>query len=502
MTRRGAGVLLHPTSLPSAYGIGDLGPAAFRFTDFLAECRQRYWQLLPLTPTSTAMGNSPYSSDSAFAGNPLLISPERLVDDGWLTPADLRHSHPHTPFDPHRVDYESAAALKTALLQLAYERAKTSLHTHADFLRFVREQAFWLDDYALFRALKAHHLGEPWTQWPQELRDRDAHALHTARDRFHNRIVLEQFQQFLFHTQWHALKRHCGDRRLRLIGDVPIYVQHDSADVWAHPDYFKLDEQKQPTVVAGVPPDYFSATGQLWGNPVYDWRRLAQTRYEWWVQRVTHNLALYDLVRIDHFRGFAAYWEIPAGAATAQAGRWVDGPGADFFETLRQRVPELPVIAEDLGVITPDVTALMHRFNLPGMKILLFAFGDDLPTNPYAPHNHIPHCVVYTGTHDNNTIRGWLRKEISPEELRRLYAYLGREPDEHHLHWELIRLAMMSVAETVIIPLQDLLGLGEEARMNHPSTTHGNWEWRVMPQQMTRRIAARLAEITTLYGRT
>jgi 4-alpha-glucanotransferase len=499
MTRRGAGVLLHPTSLPSPYGIGDLGHGSTRFVDFLAECRQHYWQLLPLTPTSTALGNSPYSSDSAFAGNPLLISPELLVHDGWLRPADLRH--PALTFDPHRVEYEAVTTFKTGLLQLAYERAKASLEHHEGLLGFAREQSSWLDDYALFRALKEHYRGAPWTAWPQELRDREPQALEAARERFHDQIVLQQFQQFLFHAQWRALKRYCRDRQIRLIGDLPIYVQHDSADVWAHPDYFKLDGGKQPAVVAGVPPDYFSATGQLWGNPVYDWHRLAQTRYHWWVQRVQHNLALYDLIRLDHFRGFAAYWEIPAGAATAQAGRWVEAPGAALIDEIRRHCPECPLIAEDLGLITPDVTALMERFNLPGMKLLLFAFGEDLPTHPYAPHNYAPHCVAYTGTHDNNTIRGWIRKEISPEELRRLYTYLGREPDEHLLHWELIRLVMMSVADTAIIPLQDLLGLGEEARMNRPSSGSGNWEWRVMPQQMTRRIVTRLAEMTTIYGR-
>jgi 4-alpha-glucanotransferase len=499
MTRRGAGVLLHPTSLPSPFGIGDLGHGAYRFVDCLAEGLQQYWQLLPLTPTSPALGNSPYSSDSAYAGNPLLISPELLVHDGWLRQADLRH--PSQTFDPHRVEYETVTTFKTALLQLAYERAKSSLEHHENFQRFVTEQASWLDDYALFRALKEHYRGKPWIQWPQALRDRNPQAMETARERFYDRIVLEQFQQFVIHAQWQALKRHCHDRQIRLIGDLPIYVQHDSVDVWAHPDYFKLDDRKQPAVVAGVPPDYFSATGQLWGNPVYDWPHLARTRYDWWVQRVQHNLALYDLVRLDHFRGFAAYWEIPAGAATAQTGRWVEGPGAELFETIRLHCPGFPLIAEDLGVITPDVTALMERFNLPGMKLLLFAFGEDLPTHPYAPHNYVPHCVAYTGTHDNNTIRGWIRKEISPDDLRRLYTYLGREPDEHLLHWELIRLVMMSVADTVIIPLQDLLGLGEEARMNRPAIGHGNWEWRVMPQQLSRRLIARLAEMTTIYGR-
>jgi 4-alpha-glucanotransferase len=499
MTRRGSGILLHPTSLPSPYGVGDLGPGAFRFVDFLAESRQQYWQLLPLTPTSTALGNSPYSCDSAFAGNPLVISPEVMVQHGWLKSADLRH--PHISFDSHRVDYGQATAFKSGLFQLAFERAKESLDRHEEFLQFVRDGGDWLADYALFRALKELHRGEPWPHWPPPLRDRDPQALETAQEQYRDRIRLEQFQQYLFHAQWHELKRHCRERQIRLIGDLPIYLQHDSADVWVNPHQFKLDEKKQPTVVAGVPPDYFSDTGQLWGNPVYDWPRLAQTGYDWWVKRVAHNLALYDLIRLDHFRGFASYWEIPAGAATAQSGRWVDGPGANLFDTLKHHFPALPLIAEDLGIITPDVTALMNRFHLPGMKLLLFAFGADLPTHPYAPHNYTPHCVAYTGTHDNNTIRGWIRQEISPEELRRLYSYLGREADEHTLHWELVRLLMMSVAETVILPLQDLLGLGEECRMNRPSTGQGNWEWRVLPQQMTRRIVARLADMTTIYGR-
>ncbi|HTP41810.1 MAG TPA: 4-alpha-glucanotransferase [Nitrospiria bacterium] len=499
MTRRGSGILLHPTSLPSPYGVGDLGPAAIRFVDFLAECRQHYWQLLPLTPTSTALGNSPYSSESAFAGNPLVISPEVMVQHGWLKSADLRH--PTVSFDPHRVDYGQAAEFKNSLFQLAFERAKASLDRHEEFLQFARDEAGWLGDYALFRVLKELHRGDPWPNWPPPLRDRNPQALEAAREQYGDRIRLEQFQQFLFHAQWHELQRHCRERQIRLIGDLPIYLQHDSADVWVNPHHFKLNELKQPTAVAGVPPDYFSATGQLWGNPVYDWPRLAETGYDWWIKRVAHNLSLYDLIRLDHFRGFAAFWEVPAGAATAEHGRWIEAPGAELFEALKQRFPHLPLIAEDLGVITPDVKALMNRFNLPGMKLLLFAFGADLPTHPFAPHNFTPHCVAYTGTHDNNTIRGWIRKEISPEELHRLYSYLGREPDEHTLHWELVRLLMMSVAETVIIPMQDLLGLGEEARMNRPSTANGNWEWRVLPQQMTRRIVARLADMTTIYGR-
>ncbi len=497
MKRRGSGILLHPTSLPSPFGVGDLGPWAYRFADFLAESRQSYWQLLPTNPTSPALGNSPYSSDSAFAGSPLLISPELLVNEGLLTDADLLAPD----FPPHIVDYDGAVAFKSHLLRTAYDRVKGSLVANAEFLRFVQDQQEWLEPYALFKALKRHRHGEPWHRWPEELRDRDPQALHKQTEQLSDDVMFEQFQQFLFIKQWHALKRYCNERRIQIIGDLPIYVQHDSADSWAHPRNFKLDGQKQPTAVAGVPPDYFSATGQLWGNPVYDWPAMRQTRYHWWVRRMARNLALYDWIRLDHFRGFVAYWEVPAAHATALNGRWVEAPAEDFFKTLSSHFPGLPLIAEDLGVITPDVREVMRRFDFPGMKILLFAFGPDLPAHPYAPHNYTNHCVAYTGTHDNNTIRGWIRQEISPEELTRLHNYLGREVGEHAIHWELIRLAMISVADTVILPMQDLLGLDEEARMNRPSTTHGNWTWRLLPQQITRTVMTKLAGMTELYGR-
>lgn len=498
MTRRGSGILLHLTSLPSHYGIGDLGPWAYQFADFLAESKQSYWQILPLNPTSTALGNSPYSSNSAFAGNPLLISPDLLHEEGMLSKHEL---HDLPAFAHQRVDYDTVTECKKKLLRTAYDRLKSSLETDPEFVRFVRDHREWLDDHALFTALKAHFQGAPWHQWPKESRDRDPDTLHTWREQLSDQIRQEQFQQYLFMKQWNRLKRYCNDRGIQIIGDVPIYVQHDSADVWSRPTLFRLDDEKRPTVVAGVPPDYFSATGQLWGNPVYDWDALNATGYDWWVRRIAGNLELYNLIRLDHFRGFVAYWEVPAGHSTARQGRWVAAPVDDFLQTLVNRFPGLPIIAEDLGVITPDVREVMRRFQLPGMKILLFAFGEDLPVHPYAPHNYDTHCVVYTGTHDNNTIRGWIRKEISPEELTRLFGYLGREVGEHALHWELIRLAMMSVADTAIIPMQDLLGLGEEARMNRPSTTQGNWEWRFLPRQLTRTVMTKLSTMTHLYGR-
>ncbi|MEW6325236.1 MAG: 4-alpha-glucanotransferase [Nitrospirota bacterium] len=498
MKQRGSGVLLHLTSLPSRCGIGDLGPGAYRFADFLEQARQSHWQLLPLNPTSTAQGNSPYSCDSAFAGNPLLISLDPLLDEGLLVKADLQE----TPaFPAHRVDYPAVETFKGRLLRLAYERAGPSLDRSPEFRRFAQKQAHWLDDYALFKALKEQRAGAAWTEWPEEHRDRDGAALQKARDQFADRIRREQFLQFLFSKQWQALKRYCNDRRVQIIGDVPIYVQHDSADVWAHREGFKLDPRGRPAALAGVPPDYFSATGQLWGNPVYRWDALKATHYRWWIQRVAHNLAWFDLIRLDHFRGFAAFWEVPAGEQTAVNGRWVEGPGEDFFKTLFRRFHSLPVIAEDLGVITPDVRELMRKYDLPGMKLLIFAFGDDLPTHPYAPHNFTRNCVVYTGTHDNNTIRGWWQKEMQPEELRRLCAYLGRDVTEASIHWEMIRLAFMSVADLAVIPMQDLLGLGEEARMNRPSIANGNWEWRLAPRQLTPALTAKLLQITQLYGR-
>ena len=497
MKQRGSGVLLHITSLPSRWGIGDLGPEAYRFADFLEQTHQNHWQLLPVTPTSDATGNSPYSSDSAFAGNPLLVSLDLLRDDGLLQNAEL--SAPECA--PDRVDYPAVEAFKERTLRLAYDRAGSSLDRLPEFGRFLQTQAHWLDDYVLFKALKDHFKGAPWTEWPDDCRDRNEPALHKARDQFAERVRREQFIQFLFARQWQALRRHCHDRRIQIIGDAPIYVQHDSADVWAHRDLFKLDPHGRPEAVAGVPPDYFSATGQLWGNPVYRWETLKRRHYRWWIDRIAHNLATFDMIRLDHFRGFAAFWEVAAGQETAVNGRWVEGPGADLFKTLFRRFHSLPLIAEDLGIITPDVRELMQRYELPGMKLLIFAFGEDVAHHPYAPHNFTRHCVVYTGTHDNNTMRGWWRKEMQPEELRRLSAYIGRDLTEHSIHWEMIRLAFLSVADLAIIPMQDLLGLGEEARMNRPSTKRGNWEWRLAPRQLTPALTAKLLHLIQLSGR-
>jgi 4-alpha-glucanotransferase len=368
-------------------------------------------------------------------------------------------------------------------------------------MRFCQEEASWLDDFALFIALKSRYGGKAWSDWPPDVRDRRTEALHSAKRDLQERIESERFLQYLFFRQWMALKGFCNKRGISIIGDMPIYVVHDSVDVWVHPSLFHLDLRKKPSAVAGVPPDYFSKTGQLWGNPVYRWDVLKETRYEWWVDRVRHNVKLFDLVRVDHFRGFMAYWEIPATEKTAIRGRWVRAPGKDFFQSLSVRFPSLPIIAEDLGTITEEVWQVMDYFGFPGMKVLLFAFGEDLPTNPYAPHNHVKNCVVYTGTHDNNTTIGWYQKETSQEDRSRMSRYLGREVTAENVHCEMIRLAMMSVADTAVIPMQDLLGLGEEARMNQPAKETGNWGWRLLPQRLTVAVKNRLLEMTEIYGR-
>jgi 4-alpha-glucanotransferase len=498
MSKRGSGILLHITSLPSAYGIGDFGPGAYQFADALAEGRQRFWQVLPLNPTSTALGNSPYSSYAAFAGNPLLISPDLLVAEGLLRESDVAD---HPPFSDAHVDYNAVSEYKGRILRLAYQNARRTLAVDAHFAQFCGRAAHWLEDYTLFVALKEHFQGEVWSDWPPEVRDRRDLALGEWRERLRDRILMEKFFQHLFFKQWFTLKAYCNGKKIRIIGDMPIYVSYDSSDVWANSQFFKLDEARRAAFVAGVPPDYFSPTGQLWGNPVYDWDRLQQTEYLWWVERVGHNLNLFDLVRFDHFRGFVAYWEVPAGEASAVNGRWIDVPGKDFFDTLFRKFPSLPIIAEDLGLITPDVRELINQLGFPPMKVLLFAFGDDLPTNPYAPHNYTQVCVAYTGTHDNNTIRGWFRKEAGPADRQRLFAYLGREVGEESVHWELIRLVMMSVADMVIIPMQDILGLDEASRMNLPATAKGNWGWRLQAEQLTPPLIERLAHMTYIYGR-
>jgi len=495
---RASGILLHITSLPSPFGIGDLGPWAYRCADFLAAARQTYWQILPLAPTDPARGNSPYDSHSAFAGNPLLISPELLLADDLLKPEDLEE---HPPFPDERVDYKTIAAYKSRLLEKAFRRYQNRNSADTGFEKFCDRHAAWLEDYSLLVALKKHFEGAPWPDWPEPLRDRVKSALTQWKKRCREEMKKEQLFQYLFFKQWTALKEYANGRKILFIGDMPIYVSGDSADVWANPRLFKLDKDKRPTAVAGVPPDYFSATGQLWGNPVYRWDALKETNYAWWFKRLRHNLACFDRVRLDHFRGFVAYWEVPAGERTAKNGRWVKAAPDDFFADLAVQFSGAPFFVEDLGLITPDVRAVMKRFGFAGMKLLLFAFGDDMANNPYAFHNHEKNSVVYTGTHDNNTAKGWFLEEASAEERARLSAYVGHKVDAEDVHWELTRLCFMSVADTAILPMQDLLGLGPEARMNRPATTEGNWAWRFVPEQITPALSAELAKLAEIYGR-
>jgi len=494
---RGSGILLHITSLPSEYGIGDFGPTAYRFVDALAQARQHYWQILPLNPTQTEYASSPYSSLSAFGMNTLLISPDMLVRDGFLRRADLE---PAPEFPEGWTAYEAVAWYKGRLFSVAYERF---LHSGPErgYEVFCDENALWLDDHALFVALKAHFRGQEWNRWPEAIRGRQPDALEDMRRRLADKIRKETLLQYLAARQWSALHRYCADRGIQVIGDIPIYVAYDSVDVWQNPGIFKLDDNLRPTVVAGVPPDMFSRTGQLWGNPVYDWPLLRDRGYDWWVRRVARAGELYDLFRIDHFRAFANYYEIPATDTTAENGTWVDGPGTDFFEVLARRFPCFAIVAEDLGANTPAVQELLDRFGFPGMKILLFAFGAGLPRSAHAPHNYVPDLICYTGTHDNNTAKGWFEEEASEEDKQRFFAYIGREVAADEVHRELVRLAMTSVARASIIPVQDLLGLSAAARMNYPSTTSGNWAWRMTPVEFAGAPFEWLRNLTVLSGR-
>jgi 4-alpha-glucanotransferase len=495
--RRASGILLHPISLPSPFGIGDLGPEAYRFVDFLARAGQKLWQVLPLSPTDPSRGHIPYSSASAVAGNPLLVSPELLVEENLLSAGDIRDL-PRFPEDT--IDYPGVVALKRRLLRLAWERFG-SWTDRGDFVAFCGENIRWLEDYAVFMALKERYGGAPWSRWPAELRDRNNEALMAAIDELRDHITEEEFYQYLFFRQWGRLKAHCNGRGIRIIGDMPIYVDYDSADIWVDRRFFKLDADCRPTAVAGVPPDYFSDTGQLWGNPVYDWEDLKASRYDWWIRRFERNFHLYDILRVDHFRGLVSYWEIPAGAPTAVHGRWVNVPTDDFFGVLLERFHPFPIIAEDLGIITDDVRDAIVRYGFPGMKILLFAFGKDLPENPYAPHNHVRNCVVYPGTHDNNTARGWFESEAEPEDRGRFLRYVGRTLEAGEVPWEFVRLALTSVADTAVVSMQDLLGLGEEARINTPATVEGNYRWRMRGGALDENLARRLRDLAVLTGR-
>jgi 4-alpha-glucanotransferase len=498
MKRRSSGILLHITSLPSDYFIGDMGQWAYKFADFLVMSGQNYWQILPLNPTDTVCGNSPYSSVSAFASNPVLISPELLVEDGFI---DRKSIEAPIVENSSVADYGKASVFKNEILKKAFEKFKKN-QDNGDFKRFCIDNSYWLDDYSLFIVLKKHFKFKVWCEWPHEFRDRNPESMKWALNEFAEEILFEKFVQFIFDKQWEKLKNYCNNKGLQIIGDLPIYVQFDSADIWANPGIVKLDHEKKPYAVAGVPPDYFSDTGQLWGNPVYEWDYLKKTGFEWWIKRIKHVLCLYDIVRIDHFRGLVAYWEVPVWERTAVNGKWVEVPVKDFFDAVYKMIPVLPLIGEDLGIITSDVREIMNVYDIPGMKVLVFAFGDDMPKNPYIPHNVQRESLMYTGTHDTNTVRGWFENETSYEMRKRLFEYIGKEVNEKEISMELVRLAMMSPSNIAVIPLQDILGLDADSRMNFPSTPSGNWCWRFLPEMLKPEISSELLKMTLTYGRT
>ena len=492
---RSSGILLHPTSLPGPYGIGDIGPAAFGWVDTLVRAKQSCWQILPLGPTG--YGDSPYQCFSAFAGNINLVSPELLQRDGLIGASDLAG----TSFSEGRVEYGKVIPFKNGLVRTAWEnfRAGQVPKLREPFDQFRTERREWLDDYALFMALKEARKGASWNTWPRELmrREGDNKFLEFTRQELSEEVGLHQFGQFLFFRQWHDLHEYARSKNVQIIGDAPIFVSGDSADVWANPKLFLLDAAMRPKVVAGVPPDYFSPTGQLWGNPLYDWKAMRAADYKWWVDRMRSTLEMVDLVRLDHFRGFCASWHVPVGETTAVNGKWVEGPGAELFIHLQAELNGLHVIAEDLGDITPDVHDLRERFHLPGMKVLQFAF--DGPKNPFLPHRYDgSNWVVYTGTHDNDTTRGWFQS-LPDHERWYLGRYLAK--DGRDIAWDLLRVAWSSVAQVAIAPVQDFLDLGNEARMNFPGKPDGNWQWRMNAGAFNDHIVYRLAEMTDVFGR-
>ncbi len=498
MAKRSSGVLLHISSLPSHYGIGDLGPQSFLFVDFLHATHQRYWQILPLNPTDGIYHHSPYSSFSAFAGNTLFISPQQLVKEGWLDKEDIEV----TPlFSNDEVDFPAVVDYKNKILNLTYEKNARKLKQDSSYKAFCKKESAWLDDFSLFVVLKEYFAVDVWSQWPQDVKNRDPQSLDYLRKELKEEIEKQKFFQFLFYHQWHRLKDYCAKKHVQIIGDIPIYVNDDSGDVWANQHLFKLNEKKEPEFVAGVPPDYFSETGQRWGNPVYDWEELKKIKFVWWLERIRHNLKLFDVVRVDHFRGFVAYWEIPCAEKTAINGHWVNVPKDEFFAAVLKEFPKAPIIAEDLGIITDDVRETMKTYGFPGMKILLFAFDGDLKTHPYIPENYLERCVVYTGTHDNNTVRGWFMEEASEETKEKFFGYLGKKITADEVSWTMVRLAFQSKAQMAIIPLQDLLSLGSSARINKPATTQGNWKWRLTMESLDEDLSVKLTSLTHLTQR-
>lgn len=497
MFQRASGILLHPTCLPSRFGIGDLGRSAYEFVDFLARSGQKLWQILPLAPTGYE--HSPYTMNfSVFAGNPLLISLDRLAEEGLLNSEELT---PLEDVPADRVDFNRVIPYKMRLLRIAFDRFETS--QSSEFSDFCEQQSEWLNDFALFMALLEANDGKNWNQWDRSIAQRKPEVLKSATQALQDQIRFHQFLQFKFFQQWLQLREYTNSKSIQIIGDISIYVCYNSVDVWAHPEIFKLDpETFEPTYIAGVPPDYFSATGQLWGNPVYNWDQLQKTNFDWWIQRFETTLQYVDVVRVDHFRGFEAYWQVPAGEETAINGEWIKAPGEEFFETLRDRLGTLPILAEDLGIITPEVEALRDRFEFPGMRILMFAFGGDA-SNAYLPHHYVQNTVVYPGTHDNSTVLGWWQT-ASESERQFLAKYLGHaSPDEvPEIAWSMIRMAIASVANWSIVALQDVLQLDDRARMNDPSQNAGNWRWRYTSSELlTDELSQRLRDLTQLYSR-
>ncbi len=502
---RASGILMHPTSLPSEFGIGDFGRNAYQFVDFLEDAKQTYWQILPLG--QTGYGDSPYQCFSAFAGNINLISPQILFEEGLLAEEELAN---RPDFPSQRVDYSKVIEWKKEILQKAYERFRheANLDLRGSFEIFTAQVADWLEDYALFRAIKENQGGKSWLDWDKPLRKRDKQAILDAREQLAEEILAEKFYQFLFLKQWTRLKNYANGKGIKIIGDLPIFVSLDSCDVWRNPTDFKLNKDLSPTSVAGVPPDYFSKTGQLWGNPIYDWEKMQGEGFKWWVKRLKFTLKTVDILRIDHFRGFVASWEVPGKDKTAEHGKWVKVPGNALFKTLSQRLPILPVIAEDLGDITPEVLELRDRFGFAGMRILLFGFGGD-SKNLDLPHNYVRNCVAYSGTHDNDTAIGWfeagVRKKRGTEKEKigrdQEFALKYLNSDGNGFNWDMIRAIWASVADVAIVPMQDVLGLDNNSRMNMPSSKSGNWQWRVTWDAFSKEDVERLRELTLLYGR-
>jgi 4-alpha-glucanotransferase len=493
---RSSGILLHPTSLPGRYGIGDLGEWAYRFVDWLEAARQSIWQVLPLGPTS--YGDSPYQALSTFAGNTNLISFDRLIETGWLTAPDFSDL---PTFSEYRIDYGPVIEYHNKMLSLAYERfeVKATSQQREAFKTWCDANAYWLEDFALFVALKNHNGGKPWVEWSEDEALRNAEVIKAAQDKHARAIDEHRFRQWVFFSQWLELKKYANAKGIRIIGDIPIFVAHDSSDVWVNQSLFYLEKSGNPTVIAGVPPDYFSPTGQRWGNPLYRWDVNKQSGYQWWIQRIKATLDTVDIVRIDHFRGFVEYWEVPASEPTAVKGRWVKGPRSDLFRAIGEALGDLPIIAEDLGLITQGVIDLRDSLGLPGMKILQFAFGGNCGEDPFLPHHYPLNCVAYTGTHDNNTAVGWWNGEATNEQRQCMTEYIGSNIQQPN--WEMIRIGMRSVAHTFIMPLQDVLGYGADTRMNTPGAPSGNWGWRFTPDALQHPAHGTLTYLTKLYSR-